>query len=281
MVPLLAKIRTKEPAVMVRTCALYTSLYLTICQMSTLAVHEAMGMKVDREAVATLVLPQLWAMSMGPCESMCMVTRVGSTCLLSGLTVLSVSQFKRFMEVIKRLGDRVQKEHDQYLRDSQRIEDRSATAVNGITTPNMGGTVDFESLVAGNAATVKADTVMDSSKNWDDDVWGSIFNNSEVRWHRILSICLVELSTECYQPFDTPDGSYLTVVDVITLITKNQHESRSQYFLIKAGPDFTAKCQRVGCNVDGFNVVRFARLLTPSTVSSIVFYASEVIFVYV
>lgn len=25
-------------------------------------------MKVDREAVATLVLPQLWAMSMGPCE---------------------------------------------------------------------------------------------------------------------------------------------------------------------------------------------------------------------
>ncbi len=25
-----------------------------------------MGFKVDREAVATLVLPQLWAMSMGP-----------------------------------------------------------------------------------------------------------------------------------------------------------------------------------------------------------------------
>jgi SCY1-like protein 2 len=34
--------------------------------MATLAVHEAMGSKVDREAVATLVLPQLWAMSMGP-----------------------------------------------------------------------------------------------------------------------------------------------------------------------------------------------------------------------
>ena len=36
--------------------------------MATLAVHEAMGAKVDREAIATLVLPQLWAMSMGPCE---------------------------------------------------------------------------------------------------------------------------------------------------------------------------------------------------------------------
>ena len=34
--------------------------------MATLSVQEAMGSKVDREAVATLVLPQLWAMSMGP-----------------------------------------------------------------------------------------------------------------------------------------------------------------------------------------------------------------------
>ena len=34
--------------------------------MATLAVQEAMGLKVDREAVATLVLPQLWAMCIGP-----------------------------------------------------------------------------------------------------------------------------------------------------------------------------------------------------------------------
>ena len=85
--------------------------------MATLAVQEAMGLKVDREAVATLVLPQLWAMSMGP--------------------LLTVSQFKRFMDVIKKLGERVEKEHDQYLRDSQRIEDRSA--VNGRTSVSTGG----------------------------------------------------------------------------------------------------------------------------------------------
>jgi SCY1-like protein 2 len=36
--------------------------------MATLSVQEAMGLKVDREAVATLVLPQLWAMSIGPCR---------------------------------------------------------------------------------------------------------------------------------------------------------------------------------------------------------------------
>ena len=46
--------------------------------MATLSVQEAMGQKVDREAVATLVLPQLWAMSIGPC-------RLFVFCLVSAL----------------------------------------------------------------------------------------------------------------------------------------------------------------------------------------------------
>ena len=37
--------------------------------MATLLVQEAMGFKVDREAVAMAVLPQLWQMAMGPCVS--------------------------------------------------------------------------------------------------------------------------------------------------------------------------------------------------------------------
>ena len=126
--------------------------------MATLAVQEAMGLKVDREAVATLVLPQLWAMSMGP--------------------LLTVSQFKRFMDVIKKLGDRVEQEHDQYLRDSQRVEDRSA--LNGrasLSVGTGGGPVDFESLVGNNGtAAVKVDSTSDS-KNWENDVWGSIFSS--------------------------------------------------------------------------------------------------------
>ena len=96
------------------------------------------------------------------------------------------------MEVIRKLGDRVEKEHDQFLRDSQRIEDRSATPINGITTLPAAGGVDFESLVgSGNAATVKADTVIDGSKSWDDDVWGSIFSGAEVNIHfyAVLSEC--------------------------------------------------------------------------------------------
>ncbi|KAF9052742.1 kinase-like domain-containing protein [Panaeolus papilionaceus] len=151
LVPLLSKIRTKEPAV----------------TMATLDVQEAMGFKVDREAVATLVLPQLWAMSMGP--------------------LLSVGQFQRFMQVIKKLGERVEREHDQFLRDSQRLEDRSGTAPTGTTGVNGAAAVDFESLVGRangapvtgpTTATVKADTVIDNSAGWEDDVWGSIFNES-------------------------------------------------------------------------------------------------------
>lgn len=34
--------------------------------MATLLVQEAMGFKVEREAVAVAVLPQLWQMAMGP-----------------------------------------------------------------------------------------------------------------------------------------------------------------------------------------------------------------------
>jgi SCY1-like protein 2 len=37
--------------------------------MATLNVQEEMGAKVDREAVATAILPQLWQMAMGPRES--------------------------------------------------------------------------------------------------------------------------------------------------------------------------------------------------------------------
>lgn len=129
--------------------------------MATLSVQEAMGVKVDREAVATLVLPQLWTMSMGP--------------------LLNIEQYQRFMSVIRRLGDRVEKEHNQFLRDSQRIEDRSATNTNGVTSPAFKSGVDFESLVGrANGATVKPDTVIDgdSSKGWDDDVWGTIFSGT-------------------------------------------------------------------------------------------------------
>ncbi|WWC60474.1 uncharacterized protein I303_103047 [Kwoniella dejecticola CBS 10117] len=154
LVPLLAKIKTKEPAVM----------------MATLAVHEAMGAKVDREAIATLVLPQLWAMSMGP--------------------LLSADQFTKFMTVVKTLGARVEQEHSQHLRDVHRIEAQTASlaaqnafALNG-SSPNLGvgsngGEMDFETLVRGSGGSAApspnpafaASSSVGMSDPWDDEGW--------------------------------------------------------------------------------------------------------------
>lgn len=57
--------------------------------LATLNVHETMGQKVDREAVATLVLPQLWTMSMGPRQFLTVYTKV-STYLLRSTKYRSV-----------------------------------------------------------------------------------------------------------------------------------------------------------------------------------------------
>jgi SCY1-like protein 2 len=90
------------------------------------------------------------------------------------------------MEVIKKLAERVEKEHDQFLRDSQRLEDRSGIATNGAPGANAASNVDFASLVGkANGSTVKADTVIDNNASWDDDVWGSIFNTNSVSWAKI------------------------------------------------------------------------------------------------
>ncbi|KZO99308.1 kinase-like protein [Calocera viscosa TUFC12733] len=152
MVPLLSRIRTKEPSVM----------------MATLDVHEAMGQKVDREAVATLVLPQLWAMSIGP--------------------LLSVDQFSRFMKVIRLLGDRVEREQSQHLREHQRIEQQTSGGTS-IGQPSFGtnGELNFEDLVAGGASSKPAIAVngatstQHSTASWDEvDPWDSIFAEAGV-----------------------------------------------------------------------------------------------------
>ncbi|EIN07701.1 kinase-like protein [Punctularia strigosozonata HHB-11173 SS5] len=180
LVPLLSKIRTKEPAVMT----------------ATLSVQEAMGLKVDREAVATLVLPQLWAMSMGP--------------------LLSLPQFQRFMAVIRKLGDRVEKEHIQFLRDSQRTEDHStaSTSSNGTPVNGHAGALDFASLVssAGNTP-IKADGLVSSpgpssnAPSWEDDVWGSIFSSGADTPQVQGSAILPPMQTQSTPSSPGPSGS--------------------------------------------------------------------------
>lgn len=92
------------------------------------------------------------------------------------------------MSVIKKLGDRVEREHNQYLCDAQRIEDRSSTTVNDSAGILPSVAVDFESLVG------RADTNgsgkgqnTDSNTSWDDDdAWKNIFLDT-VRYVSVLS----------------------------------------------------------------------------------------------
>lgn len=95
------------------------------------------------------------------------------------------------MGVIRKLGDRVEKEHNQFLRDSQRLEDRSVAADGGFSgAPAVAGGVDFESLVGGANGAVKADSVIES-KNWDDDVWGSIFTAAPEVSVQVSHVCIL------------------------------------------------------------------------------------------
>ncbi|KAJ9096785.1 hypothetical protein QFC21_005056 [Naganishia friedmannii] len=126
---------TKTRILSVKVCTLecFLAMVPILTQMATLNVQEAMGMKVDREAVAGLVLPQLWTMSMGP--------------------LLNVDQFSKFMSVIKFLGARVEREHIDHLRSIRHAEAQTASLGLHNSGWELGGgghessEVDFETLV--------------------------------------------------------------------------------------------------------------------------------------
>ncbi|KAI9287545.1 hypothetical protein BC943DRAFT_194768 [Umbelopsis sp. AD052] len=121
LVPLLKGIKTKEPAVM----------------LVTLAVYDEMGKHLDKEIIATEILPQLWRMSFGP--------------------LLTLEQFQKFMKTIRELTNRVEEAHTKHLREVKSLEEQtkritseqSAIVTGGNHAATNGGGVDFESLVNG------------------------------------------------------------------------------------------------------------------------------------
>ncbi|KAG2171698.1 hypothetical protein INT43_008078 [Umbelopsis isabellina] len=140
LVPLLKGIKTKEPAVM----------------LVTLAVYDEMGKHLDKEIIATEILPQLWRMSFGP--------------------LLTLEQFQKFMKTIRELTTRVEEAHSKHLREVKQLEDQTrritsehAAIVSGTPAPANGG-YDFESLVSGSKsvpqqAAVSADIFGDMNSN--------------------------------------------------------------------------------------------------------------------
>ncbi|KAI7859992.1 hypothetical protein BDC45DRAFT_166554 [Circinella umbellata] len=121
LVPLLKNIKTKEPAVM----------------LSTLAVYDELGKHLDKEIIATEILPQLWRMSFGP--------------------LLNLEQFRKFMKTIRELTTRVEEAHTRHLQEVKSLEDQTRS-VSAKSSPMSGNgqmgvdeEVSFEALVQGGA----------------------------------------------------------------------------------------------------------------------------------
>ncbi|KAJ2512902.1 Protein kinase domain-containing protein ppk32, partial [Coemansia sp. RSA 2049] len=99
VMPMLKRTKTREPAVV----------------MAMLAVYEDVGLKhLDKQTVAAEVLPVLW--------TQCVDGR------------LRAEQFARFMQVIRTLADRVEKEHLEYL-ESRRGHHQAGTENGAFNSP--------------------------------------------------------------------------------------------------------------------------------------------------
>ncbi|KAI7882300.1 uncharacterized protein EV154DRAFT_522996 [Mucor mucedo] len=137
LVPLLKNIKTKEPAVM----------------LATLAVYDEVGKIADKEIIATEILPQLWRMSFGP--------------------LLNLEQFQKFMKTIHDLTKRVEDAHIRHLKEVKSLEEQtrnvsSTSSPQPVNAPSTNDTnVSFESLVGSKTPQVKN----------GDDMFGSFSSN--------------------------------------------------------------------------------------------------------
>jgi len=122
IVPLLKGIKTKEPAVM----------------MAALNVFQQVGNIADADFMAMEVLPTLWSFSLGP--------------------LLNLTQFKAFMDLIKRLSSKIEQEQTRKLQELSSVNrsseaadrDFSRATSNGVGETSMGAEDDFKRLVLGN-----------------------------------------------------------------------------------------------------------------------------------
>jgi SCY1-like protein 2 len=124
VVPLIKAIKTKEPAVMI----------------AALNLLRQVGKIADADFLALDVLPILWSFSLGP--------------------LLDLQQFKSFMDLIKSLSAKVEREQSRKLKElsstnrssSIRSPDASSAATNGLPTSPITPEADFERLVLGKSA---------------------------------------------------------------------------------------------------------------------------------
>ncbi|KAM5437658.1 Protein kinase domain-containing protein ppk32 [Microsporum ferrugineum] len=140
LIPLLKAIKTKEPAVMI----------------AALNVFKQVGHIVDIEFAALEVLPILWSFALGP--------------------LLNVQQFSSFMELIKSLSSKVEREQTKKLQQLSSSNDggsfsKNTSQMDAMSPFNSGGEAsgnksDFERLVLGKEKSPS--TPIDSWGEWGD-----------------------------------------------------------------------------------------------------------------
>ncbi|GAN06975.1 SCY1 protein kinase [Mucor ambiguus] len=153
LVPLLKNIKTKEPAVM----------------LATLAVYDEVGKLADKATIATEILPQLWRMSFGP--------------------LLNLEQFQKFMKTIRDLTNRVEEAHTRHLQEVKSLEEqtRSVNTSSSASSPQLlnqaaigaDTNVSFESLVqgGGSGGTAAVNSALDT------DMFGALVGNGTASAH--------------------------------------------------------------------------------------------------
>ena len=124
IVPLLRGIKTREPGVM----------------MASLRVFRQVGQVADTDFLAMEVLPVLWSMSLGP--------------------LLDLEQFQKFMDLIRKVGERIEGVQVRKLRElgvssggsggvGVGVGRKGVEASGGMNGLSNGEEVDFENLVSG------------------------------------------------------------------------------------------------------------------------------------
>ncbi|KAJ1718201.1 Protein kinase domain-containing protein ppk32, partial [Coemansia biformis] len=179
IMPQLKRTKTREPAVV----------------MAMLSMYEEIGLKhLDRQLVATEIIPVLWAQSVDE--------------------RLRVPQFDRFMQVIGKLSDRVRTEHRRHMETIQRVDVQAAAVEELFISDTPEGTAgdssngSFEAIVKGQASLCNPLAGLPVSQNTPGWEWDAPATNEQPLPGGILKETRVEVDLMGSSSLDVMNGRH-------------------------------------------------------------------------
>ncbi|KAI8988968.1 hypothetical protein BDB01DRAFT_577366 [Pilobolus umbonatus] len=215
LVPLLKNIKTKEPAVM----------------LATLAVYDEIGKIADKEIIATELLPQLWRMSFGP--------------------LLNLDQFQKFMKTIHSLTKKVEEAHLRHLKEIKSLEDqtRSVSATNTPQTTHISigedTPVSFESLVQNKKPSLENNRPTTSDDDMFSSLQGSAPQTNTWNNNKLNQPVLSPMSTSNTASWNSPNLAPSSIPNTNNILNNkwnsqfNQLPSNGQGWQMKTSPSLS------------------------------------------